>query len=75
MMMKVLCSMVGLKLYIERPLDETIQFQYYNGWTHDHYITNVFVFTPDGTIPMAYFYLLECIHDSQVLNGVIFMPS
>ncbi len=32
---KVWCSMDGLKLYIERPPDETIQSQYYNGWTYD----------------------------------------
>ncbi len=63
---KVWCSMDGLKLYIERPPDETIKSRYYNGWTHDHYVTNVFVFTPDGTIPMAYFNIPGCIHDSQV---------
>ncbi len=58
--------MDGLKLYIERPPDETIHIQYHNGWTHDHYITNVVVFTPDGTIPMAYSKISRCIHDSQV---------
>ncbi len=63
---KVWCSMDGLKLYIERPPDETTQSRYYNGWTHDHYVTNVFVFTPDGTIPMAYFNIPGCIHGSQV---------
>ncbi len=64
--MKVWCSMDGLKLDIERPLDETIQSRYYNGWTHDHYVTNVFVFTPDGTFPMTYFNIPGCIHGSQV---------
>ncbi len=63
---KIWCSVDGLKLYIERPPDKTIQSQYYNGWTHDHYIKNVFVFTPDGTIPMAYFNVPGCIHESQV---------
>ncbi len=34
---------------------------------HDHYITNVFVFTLDGTIiPMAYFNIPGFVHDSQV---------
>ncbi len=63
---KVWCSMDGLKLYIERPPDETIKSRYYNGWTHDHYVSNVFVFTPDGAIPMAYFNIPGCIHGSQV---------
>ena len=22
----------------------------YNGWTHDHYVTNLFLFAPHGTI-------------------------
>ncbi len=25
-----------------------------NGWTHDHYVTIVFVFVPDGTIPISF---------------------
>jgi DDE superfamily endonuclease len=24
--------------------------QFYNGWTHGHYVSNVFVFAPDGKI-------------------------
>ncbi len=39
---------------------------FYNGWTHDHYVTSVFCFCPDGTIPVAFFNVPGLIHDSQV---------
>ena len=39
---------------------------YYNGWKVDHYVTNVFVFVPDGTIPIAFFNVPGSVHDSQV---------
>ena len=40
----------GLKLYLEPVNDPLIQNAYYNGWTHDTYIGNLFVFAPDGCI-------------------------
>ena len=43
-----------------------IQERYYNGWTHDHYVTSVFCFCPDGTIPIAFFNVPGSVHDSQV---------
>ncbi len=39
---------------------------YYNGWTHDHYVTSAFCFCPDGTVPIASFNVPCSIHDSQV---------
>ncbi len=39
---------------------------FYNGWTHDHCITSVFCFCPDGTIPIAFFNVPGLVHDSQV---------
>ncbi len=39
---------------------------YYNGWKADHYVTNVFVFVPDGTIPIAFFNVPGSVNDSQV---------
>ncbi len=39
---------------------------FYNRWTHDHYVTSVFCFYPDGTIPIALFYISALVHDSQV---------
>ena len=43
-----------------------IQERYYNGWTHDHYVTSVFCFCPDGTIPIAFFNVPGSDHNSQV---------
>lgn len=40
----------GLKLYLQKSGDAVIQNMFYNGWTHDHYVGNVFVFAPNGCI-------------------------
>jgi hypothetical protein len=32
----------------------------------DHYVTSVFCFCPDGTIPIAFFNVPGSVHDSQV---------
>ncbi len=39
---------------------------FFNGWTHDHYITNVFVFNENGTTLMPYFDKPQCVHFSQM---------
>ncbi len=52
---RVWCSMDGLKLYLQEAPNFYVQLNFYNGWTHDHYVTNVFVFAPDGTIPISFF--------------------
>ena len=49
----VWCTMDGLKLYLQQSGNACIQNNFYNGWTHDHYVTNVIVFCPDGTIPIC----------------------
>ena len=49
----VWCTMDGLKLFLEQCGDTVIQNMFYNGWTHDHYVSSVLVFCPDGTIPIA----------------------
>ena len=43
----------GLKLKIHPPSDPEMENAYYNGWTSDHYISNVFLFTPDGCVSYA----------------------
>ncbi len=48
-------TMDGLKLFLQQLRNAIIQERYYNGWTHDHYVTSVFCFCPDGTIPIAFF--------------------
>ena len=60
--------MDGLKLYLQKSPHQSIQEMFYNGWKADHYVTNVFVFVPDGTIPIAFFNVPGCVHDSQVAD-------
>ena len=56
----------GLKLYIQSSPHATVQEIFYNGWTHDHYVTNVFLFVPDGTIAMSAMNAPGCMHDSTI---------
>ncbi len=59
-------AMDGLKLFLQQSGNAIIQERYYNSWTHDHCVTSVFCFCPDGTIPIAFFNLPGSVHDSQV---------
>lgn len=56
----------GLKLYLEQSSDFVIQNMFYNGWTHDHYVSNVFVFAPAGTIIACAINAPGSMHDSQI---------
>ena len=47
---RVQCATDGLKLTLQQLPDFLLQSKYYNGWKHDHYVTRVFVFAPDGMI-------------------------
>jgi hypothetical protein len=62
----VWCTMDGLKLYLQQSGNVIIQNMFYNGWTHDHYVSAVFVFCPDGTIPIACYNMPGCFHDSTI---------
>ncbi len=64
----VWCTMDGLKVTLEQSSDALIQERLYNGWTHDHYVTSVICFCPDGTIPIAFINVPGSVHDSQVAN-------
>jgi hypothetical protein len=64
----VWCTMDGLKLTLEQSGDALIQERYCNGWTHDHYVTLVLCFCPDGTIPFAYINIPGSVHDCQVAD-------
>ena len=44
------CMVDGLKLYLQQAGDSIIQSCFYNGWKHDHYVTNIFAFAPNGSI-------------------------
>jgi hypothetical protein len=59
-------TMDGLKLYLQTAGNAYIQERFYNGWTHDHYVTSIFCFCPDGTIPISFFNVPGSVHDSQV---------
>ena len=58
--------MDGLKITLEQSGDALIQERFYNGWTHDHYVSSVLCFCPDGTIPIAYVNIPGAFHDSQI---------
>jgi DDE superfamily endonuclease len=56
----------GLKLYFQQcdGLDE--QSMYYNGWKHDHFITNVLVFSIDGRMISTVINAPGSLHDSTL---------
>eukprot|EP00957_Ditylum_brightwellii_P145242 11062264-Ditylum_brightwellii.AAC.1 len=65
---KVHCAMDGIKLYLQQAGDAKIQECYYNGWRNDHYVTNVFMFTPDGMIRLMIINLPCDTHDSMAAH-------
>ena len=64
----VWCTMDGLKITLEQSGDALVQEQYYNGWTHDHYVSSVICFCPDGTIPIVFVNVPGAVHDSQIAD-------
>jgi DDE superfamily endonuclease len=56
----------GLKLYFQQcdGLDE--ESMYYNGWKHDHFITNVLVFSIDGRMIATVMNAPGSMHDSTL---------
>ena len=69
----VWCTMDGLKIKLEQSGDALIQEQYYNGWTHNHYVSSVICFCPDGAISIVFVNVPGAVHDSQVADyGNIF---
>ena len=63
--------MDGLKLYLQQAGDATTQNNFYNGWTNDHYVTSVFVFCPDGTIPICCYNVRALFTIAKWRNGEI----
>ena len=51
---------------VEMASIDSIQRMFYNGWTHGHYISNIFVFAPDGKIVMMTTNAPGCLHDSTL---------
>jgi hypothetical protein len=54
----------GLKLAIQASTDDTAQNMFYNGWTHRHCTSCIFVFAPDGKIRICSIASPGCWHDS-----------
>ena len=44
------CMVDDLKLYLQQAGNSVIQSRFYNGWKHDHFVTNIFAFAPNGSI-------------------------
>jgi hypothetical protein len=55
----------GLKLQIEESGNWFIQNQFYNGWTHGHYVNCIFVFAADGRIRICVINTPGTWHDSR----------
>ena len=66
MLKDVYCVADGLKLYLEQAGNYVIQNMFYNGWTHDHYVSNVFVFAPTGVVIACALNAPGAMHDSIV---------
>jgi hypothetical protein len=58
----------GLKLTMQASLDDITQNMFYNGWTHGHYISCIFVFAPDGKIHICSLNSPGCWHYSTQAN-------
>lgn len=58
----------GLKLMLEQSGDTVIQEMFYNGWTHDHYVGNVFVFAPNGCVINCVINAPGNMHDSCIAD-------
>ena len=61
-------TMDGLKVMIEEAPDGIVQSRFYNGWKSAHFVTSVFCFAPDGTIPPCFYNVPGCTHDSTVAD-------
>ena len=64
----VFCVADGLKLTLEQSRDFVIQNMFYNGWNHDHYVGNVFVFAPSGVIIACALNAAGSMHESFITD-------
>jgi DDE superfamily endonuclease len=65
----VYCSCDGLKIGLERAGNYNMQWMFYNGWQHGHYLSNLFVFTPDGRIVFCVLNAMGTYHDSTLARS------
>ena len=64
--------MDGLKLTLQQSPDTMINWYFYNGWKHDHYIINVYVFAPDKTIVAMSVNGPGILHESNMKKGDLY---
>ena len=62
------CMVDGLKLYLQQAGDSVIQSRFYDGWKHDHFVTNIFAFAPNGSIITCTLNAPETWHDSTLAH-------
>jgi hypothetical protein len=60
--------MDGLKFMLKQFGNALIQEHFYNGRTHDHYVTSVICFCPDGMILIVFCNIPGAVHASQVAD-------
>ena len=61
------------KIYIQVSPNDKIQEMFYNGWQHNHYISCVFVLSPEGKNCIMVINAPGCMHNSLVDDyGVIY---
>ena len=65
-LVNIWAAMDGLKLLVAT--NEAVQNMFYNGWTHDHYVSNLFVFSPDGLIRACLLNAPGSWHDSTLAS-------
>jgi hypothetical protein len=61
-------AMVGLKVWLEKAGNSQIQNIFFNGWTYDHYVNSLFLFSLDGKKRACYIYAPGTMHDSTMAN-------
>ena len=62
------CMVDGLKLYLQQAGDSIIQSRLYNGWKHDHFVTNTFAFALNGSIIACTLNAPGTWHDSTLVH-------
>ena len=62
------CMVDGLKLYLQQAGDSIIQSRFYNGWKHDHFVTNTFAFALNGSIIACTLNAPGTWHDSTLVH-------
>lgn len=62
----VFCVAEVLKLMLQQSGGVTIQNQFFNGWMHDHYVSNLFIFTTNVRMIASTVNTPRCLHNSTI---------